>query len=554
MSAEPLRVVLCWHMHQPEYREAYGGRFMAPWTGLHAMKDYWDMAVHIQQVSGATAVFDFSPVLLDQIEDIAARLTRFDATGEPIGERLLDALARPLQPADEDQRRGLVRACLRANPKHMIERFAPYRRLAGLARPVLDEGGLHYFDDRFINDLLVWFHLAWLGETIRRDDRQVARLLDKGSDYTYADRRALLEVITDTLIEIIPTYRNLRDNDRIELATCPVSHPILPLLLDFNTAREAVPQLDLPAASGYPGGAERAAWQLKEAGRRHRRHFGHSAAGCWPSEGAVSEGSLQAMAEAGFQWAASGSRVLFNSLGQSSPPSDQAHRPYRFNDGGPVCFFRDDGLSDLIGFTYKDWHADDAVADFIRHLQNIADEPAEPGRVVSIIIDGENAWEHYPDNGYHFIGALYRKLVRHPRLKLTTFSHCLADPNVPVRTLDRLVAGSWVHGNLDTWMGDGDKNRAWDMLVAAKRAWDEAPETTRIQALEQLAVCEGSDWFWWPGEYNPATTVAEFERLFRHHLVDLYRLLERLPPEYLEHPFTRGAAIPEGGGPMRPAD
>jgi len=222
-----------------------------------------------------------------------------------------------------------------------------------------------------------------------------------------------------------------------------------------------------------------------------------------------------------------------------------------------IGFFRDDGLSDLIGFTFADWHADDAAANLVHHLENIASASEEDARLVSIILDGENAWEHYPQNGYHFLKGLYQALTEHPQIELTTFSKCL-DAGLAARPLSNLVAGSWVYGTFSTWVGDEGKNRGWDMLVEAKRTFDEAVESGRLSegaveaATRQLAVCEGSDWFWWFGDYNPADTVSDFERLYRLHLANLYQLMGAAPPDYLSHTFTHGRGAPKRGGVMRP--
>jgi alpha-amylase/alpha-mannosidase (GH57 family) len=231
------------------------------------------------------------------------------------------------------------------------------------------------------------------------------------------------------------------------------------------------------------------------------------------------------------------------------------YRPYSVADSRMSCFFRDDGLSDLIGFTYASWHADDAVANFIQHLENIAAScRAHPDRVVPVILDGENAWEYYPENGYYFLSALYRRLAEHPEIELTTFSDYLESH--PTKRLRMLTAGSWVHGTFSTWIGNADKNRGWDMLGDAKRAFDAAaprlaPER-RAAAERQLAVCEGSDWFWWFGDYNPQAVVSDFERLYRLHLTNLYQLLGVEPPDYLAHVFARGSGEPVHGGVMRP--
>jgi alpha-amylase/alpha-mannosidase (GH57 family) len=222
------------------------------------------------------------------------------------------------------------------------------------------------------------------------------------------------------------------------------------------------------------------------------------------------------------------------------------------------CFFRDDGISDMIGFTYADWHAQDAVSNLIEHLERIADATqGRPNRVLSIIMDGENAWEYYPHNASFFLPELYRRLASHPRLALTTFSQHLASLVGPTPALDRLVAGSWVYGTLSTWIGAPDKNRAWDMLGAAKATYDRAlasrtwSDAERERLEYQLATCEGSDWFWWFGDDNPAEAVNDFERLYRLQLQQLYELLGEAAPEYLSRPFTTRSGAAEHGGVMK---
>jgi len=222
-----------------------------------------------------------------------------------------------------------------------------------------------------------------------------------------------------------------------------------------------------------------------------------------------------------------------------------------------VTFFRDDGLSDLIGFTYADWNPEDAVNNLIHHLENIAGACVDdPNRVVSIIMDGENAWEYYPENGYEFLNTLYRRLGDHPKIELTTFSEVVASGCEPV-VLPELVAGSWVYGTFSTWIGSSDKNRAWDLLIDAKSAFDSAVITDKLtpeqlqRARHQLAICEGSDWFWWFGDYNPSESVRDFDTLYRLQLAHLYRLLGADVPEELSQVISHGGGTPEAGGVMR---
>ena len=557
MCADHLRVVLCWHMHQPEYRDPTDGEFLAPWTYLHVLKDYVDMAAHLESAPEAVrAVVNFPPVLLEQIVDYAERVRAALDTGTDVGDKLLSSLLKPDLPAELEQRRALLQRCLHAQEQNMVARFPAFARLAAMTRTALEiESGPDYLGDPLLADLLTWYHLAWLGETVRRSDQRVRTLMDKEHGYTADDRRELVKVIAELLAGVIPRYNALAASGRVELSTSPYAHAMLPLLIDFAAAREARPDTALPNAENYPGGHERAAWQLARAIAYCNGHFAARPPGCWPSEGGVSARSLELIGRHGFAWTASGQAVLRHSLKSDHPDSDALHRPYRLDQTDTVCFFRDDELSDLIGFHYKDWHGDDAVADLVHRLERIAGE-GEPGRVVAIILDGENPWEHYPDNGIHFIPALYQALLANKALKLTTFSDCVNDAAVPVRPLPKLVAGSWIYGDFGTWIGDPDKNRAWDLLCEAKRVCDRKMAQIDDAALRgaierQLGICEGSDWFWWFGDYNPADTVTEFDTLYRRQLAALYRLLDEPEPASLAEAVSHGHGRPELGGTMR---
>ncbi len=557
----PLNVVLCWHMHQPQYRDPLDLTYRLPWTYLHAMKDYTDMAAHLEAVPEARAVVNFTPVLLEQLEDYERQIRRFEVEAEPLRDPLLSALVAERLPGDPAERADLMRQCLRANESRLIRRFAPYEQLAEMARWALKAPeAAAYLSDGFLSDLLTWYHLAWMGESVRREDHRVRGLMDKGRGFSAQERRVLLHLIGELIATVVPRFRTLAESGRVELSVTPYAHPILPLLLDFQSAREAWPEVVLPDAAGYPGGRERARWQLETGLSVFERFFGFRPQGCWPSEGSLSQETLALLAEAGFRWTATGEGVLRNTLaraGRNPADGDCIHRLWRPEQAGPVCFFRDDGLSDLIGFTYAQWHADDAVSDLINHLAGIAKAcKGNPNTVVSLILDGENAWEYYPENGHHFLRGLYERLVADPRFRLTTFSSVL-DLGAKPEPLPPLVAGSWVYGTFSTWIGEPDKNRAWEMLVEAKETYDRIgsqghlDESTWGQAARQLAICEGSDWFWWFGDYNAPESVADFELLYRRQLEGLYRILQVKPPRYLFRVFARGHGAPDVGGTMR---
>ena len=483
MSAKsPLKVVLCWHMHQPQYFDLESGQYQLPWTYLHAIKDYVDMAAIIEMTPGARAVVNFAPTLLEQLDDYASQMKGYLGEGAPLRDPLLGALAATTMPADAEHRIALIKACLRVNEKRLIDRFPQFRLLADMAACIEDAPrSVLYLGEQYLIDLLMWYHIAWLGETVRRTDSRVQQLMKKNSGYVQHDRRMLLEIIGELLDGVLDRYRRLAAAGRIELSVTPYAHPIVPLLLDIESAREAMPDARLPHLPHYPDGEARARWHIREGIRVFERHFGMKPTGCWPSEGSVSTAAVRLFDEEGFAWVASGESVLRNSMHRCEMDTKGCiHHPYHVEGTDTYCFFRDDGLSDLIGFTYADWHGDDAVNNLVHHLENIAHAcENDPDRVVSIILDGENAWEYYPENGYHFLTALYRRLAQHPNLELTTFSECVKQGLQPT-PLRELVAGSWVYGTFSTWIGDPDKNRAWDLLGDAKKAFDAAVVAGRL--------------------------------------------------------------------------
>ncbi|MFO7592604.1 MAG: glycoside hydrolase family 57 protein [Pseudomonadota bacterium] len=560
MSAEaPLKVVLCWHMHQPYYRDAISGEYRLPWTYLHAIKDYVDMAALLEENPEARAVVNFTPTLMEQISDYAEQIGAYRKDKTPLRDPLLAALVAETPAADQEQRLELISHCLRANEKRMIHRFPAYKHLAELAGLLRKHPfSVSYMSEQYLADLMVWYHLVWLGETVRAQDSRIKALLKKKRTFSMAERETLLEVIGELIDGVLQRYCRLCEEGRIELSVTPYGHPIIPLLLDMKSTRESLPEAPLPSNGNYPGGHERARWHIEEGLRVFENYFGFRPQGCWPSEGAVSEATLKLLDEAGFRWTATGESVLHNSLHRSEDSHNGCiHRPFRMKGLPITCFFRDDGLSDMIGFSYSDWHSEDALNNLIHHLESIAEACVdEPNRIVSIILDGENAWEYYPENGYPFLTTLYQRLSEHPDIQLTTFGSCLEE-GIEAKPIKHMVAGSWVYGTFSTWIGDAEKNRAWELLTDAKSVFDQVMQEGRLSEEErrlaerQLAICEGSDWFWWFGGYNPSESVKDFDFLYRHQLQSLYQHLGLPVPASLKHVISKGGGAAEAGGVMR---
>ena len=558
-----IKVVLCWHMHQPYYFNSQTDQYQLPWTYLHATKDYIDMANILAAHPKAKAVVNFAPILLEQLDDYTGQIDAFMENGSTIKDPLLTQLVSEKVTNTIENKKLIIESCLRANEQYLIKRFKQYETLASIAADALKNNvSIHYLNDQFFFDLLTWYHLAWTGETIKRENATIKRLIAKAHNFDTEDRRQLLVVISEVIQSIIPKYRALSDNKQVELAFSPYAHPIVPLLLDFESASEAMPHAGLPRSKEYPGGKERAKWHFEKGIEVFEHYFHHKPSGCWPSEGGVSNATIEMCSDYNIRWAASGESVMRNSIGQTPAlakllEGQCLHRSYQLKDNGTKLFFRDDGLSDLIGFTFSDWHSHDAVNNLIHHIENIG-EACEfcEDTVISIILDGENAWEHFPENAYHFLNSLYGKLSTHPGIDLTTFSESL-DQEIASVQLDDITAGSWVYGTFSTWIGDKDKNRGWDLLVDAKKVFDATVADKELsaeqlsQAEKQLAICEGSDWFWWFGDYNPAESVNDFDKLFRTHLSQLYILLGEEAPESLSHVISVGGGDPAAGGVMR---
>jgi alpha-amylase/alpha-mannosidase (GH57 family) len=580
MIQPKLLISLYWHMHQPDYRDSLTGEYVLPWTYLHAIKDYSDMAYHLEVNAKAKVSFNFVPILLDQLEDYASQF-KTKRVKDPIL-KLLGA--KDLWLISREERRLIKDSCFKSFHEKMLKPFPDYERLYKMFQFLTEDGrdDLIYLSGQYLSDLLVWYHLAWMGESVRQNNQLVKELMAKGKQFSNEDRIALFDLIGELITNLIPRYKKLASEGRIELTSTPYHHPILPLLIDFETTHDAIPNAILPKCKTYPGGKGRALEHIRDAQTSHKHRFGITSHGMWPSEGAVSKDSLLLMAKEGVDWAASGENVLVNSLRKSYPSKalvsrhDYLYKPYKVSNGVDeiLCFFRDDRLSDKIGFEYSKIHSSEAVGDFVRTLEHIYQTyQREENPVVSVILDGENAWEYYPYNGHYFLTELYEALSNHPNIEMVTPSDVIKTIKKPSKNpnqskykincgnLTEIAAGSWVYGTFSTWIASLDKNRGWDLLCDAKKVYDKVMKTDKLSLEEkqkcekQLSVCEGSDWFWWLGDYNAAMSVSSFDQLYRRNLTNLYLLLKLPVPDALDSPISVGdfvnAANDTNSGTMR---
>jgi alpha-amylase/alpha-mannosidase (GH57 family) len=373
----------------------------------------------------------------------------------------------------------------------------------------------------------------------------VRALVQKGRGFSEADKATLRAVELELLRKVIPEYREAAGRGQVELSTSPFYHPILPLLCDTNVYLRTHPHSRMPREPfRHP---EDAAAQLEQAVVFHERLFARRPDGLWPSEGSVSDQVVPLVARAGFRWMATDEEILARTLGRGFSRDGHGHieqpellyRAYRVGPPGQevACGFRDHALSDLIGFTYARWSAEAAADDFVRR---VAEAGARYGArsggaeaTVFVILDGENAWEHYEGGGRPFLRALYGRLSGHPELRTVTMSDACRRA---ARELDGIFPGSWIDANFYIWIGHPDDQRAWSQLAEARDTLETAEGTDPhavAMAREEVLIAEGSDWFWWYGDDHSSEHDLEFDDLFRRHLRNVYRLLNRPVPDEL---------------------
>ena len=543
-----VKLALLWHMHQPYYEDLATGEHILPWVRLHAIKDYWGMVALLREFPRIRVTFNLVPSLVAQVEAFAADRAR---------DRHLAIGLTPAAELTPEDARWMVANGFHAPYDQMIAPYPRYAELHGhrMARRAFSEADLR--------DLQVWHKLAWMDPDLLITDRRLMALIEKDRNYEEADKAALRAIELELLRRVVPEYRAAGERGQIELATSPFYHPILPLLCDSEIHLRAHPQAARPRVRfARPGDAR---LQIDRAIAFHETMFGSRPRGMWPSEGSVSDESVRLIADAGLQWIATDEDILSRSLAQPMR-AELLYRPYRIGDHGPVALFRDHGLSDRIGFHYKSWDAQAAADDFVARVRDAgrrfsAGAGGEVG-TVSVILDGENAWEYYPGGGRPFLRALYGALEQADDIQTVTMAEAAAGPAEALDPtaqsprgggpghLPSIFPGSWINGDFYIWIGHRDDHRAWDQVSAARAAFDAhagaVDAAARDRALEEILIAEGSDWFWWYGDDHSSDHDADFDELFRRHLRNAYDALGLPAPEQL---FATN--ISTGSGPDR---
>jgi len=559
MTGDRLPIAILWHQHQPFYRARWDGdpkgSYILPWVRLHAIRDYYSMAALVGEFPNVHITINLVPSLILQLEDYVEK----GATD------LLQELS--LKPADRlsgAERDFIVSRFFDASWENEITIHRGYARLLNMRR-----AGRH-FADQDITDLRMWFNLAWFTADAQRgpidlpdgSTVDVSGFVKKGNVFTIDDIAAVLDEQLKLMRNVVPIHRNLMEAGQVEVSVTPFYHPILPLVADTDLATIDAGGAVLPRRFSRP---EDARAQIEKAITFYEERFGRRPRGMWPSEGSVGQHVAHLFTDAGLTWIATDQGVLARSgkWGYDTTDPEVLTRAYRVGEEGSsvIAFFRHTQLSDDIGFSlqgYADY--DRAADDYLTWIKDgyarSIDDPG--GHILSIILDGENAWGAYRDRGTAFLRGLYKRLADDPELVSVTFSEFIdgnesrgirPHPPESQELISPLFCASWIDemgsapGNdLNIWIGSSQENRAWELLGKVRDHLEESGATpdSNPDAYESIYRAEGSDWFWWFGDdfVQPSGGELVFDHLFREHLKDVYRQLGEEPPSELDSPIA----------------
>jgi alpha-amylase/alpha-mannosidase (GH57 family) len=512
------RAVFLWHLHQPEYRDPQSGQPLLPWVRLHSTRAYTDMAAAFEKWPRARGVANWAPSLLLQLDAYVS--------GRAV-DRDEELARRPASTLSPGERAHVVKESFSVDWDLWVKPVPRYAEL--LARRGQDlrtvdlAKAQQAFSEQDLVDLQIHFMLGWMGFAARREEPLVAALIAKERGFTHDEKIALLDAQRRIAARIVPRWSALSQRGQVELTCSPMYHPILPLLIDSDSARRAMPEVTLPKRFAWPQDARE---QVLRGLALTGKTFGARPVGMWPSEGSVSPEVVELLAGCGVRWCATDQGNLERSDRETRGATPLHHQSW--SAGELTMLFRDRDLSDAIGFRYARAEPEAAAQELVRRIAS-----AGNSALVTIALDGENPWEHYPRSGEAFLDALYARLSRDE--VTSTLPRELPQPSARI---SRVHSGSWIDSNYRIWLGHPEDNAAWTLLGEARAVLEQHRSSPQFElAYEAILAAEGSDWFWWYGDDFTTENAPEFDSLFRRNVAQVYRHLGLPPPERLGRPI-----------------
>ena len=515
-----LYVMLLWHQHQPYYPKDTDGNFSKPWVRLHATKDYLDMVEMVQDFDGLRVTFNLTPTLMNQLNELSN------------GSRDIYWVHTEVE-ADKltNEQKDFLRDRFFDINSRIINTYPRFVELRNLRQNPQDWTTQDYID------LQVLFNLGWTDPKYLSLD-PLNKIVEKGSNFSEVDKKIILEIHNELIDKVIPEHLYAYKNNHIELITTPFAHPILPLIHNSDLGKRGDTVSDFPNNTFNFEDDARA--HVKKGKEIFFENFGFYPNGMWPAEGAVAQEVLQYFNDEDISWIATGQNPLEKSLdvkiqrwvgGVASKP-ELLYRPWNtvLSNGEKIpIFFRDNYLSDKM-FDYSEKRSDLSVKEFENTILKLREKTSELDfvPVVSIIADGENFWENYPNDGIDFLNGMYTVLTKYDWLETITPSDYLKTYGDSLDTIDELYPSSWFQPNFATWIGETDENQAWDLLYQTRIDFEEAKKSGDYsdeqinQAYEYMLLAEGSDWFWWYGLDQDSTVDYYFDQAFKDLLKMVY--------------------------------
>ncbi len=523
-----LKLNILWHMHQPYYKDDKDAVTVMPWVFLHATKDYYDIPWYCEKHKNIKATFNLVPSLIYQLKAYI---------NNSANDKLLETIKKHANALTSEDISVLENYLFLSNEKNMIK---PLERYYELYLKYKTNNTIKNFDTQEILDAEVLFLLAWCGNFLRKNNQTVKDLLEKKHYYSHEEKLQLIETLIEFLPTILTYYEKLSNEGKITLCTTPYYHPITPLLLDINSAKEAKQDVTMPLVEA--SFEEFGIRNTKSAIEYFENIFHKKPAGFWPAEGSVSFKTAKLFLENGLKWFCTDEEILFKTL--HSRDKKNIYKNYRLDINGQAIDvrFRDHYLSDAIGFEYSQKEPKKAAAEFVKHLKHIYDA-CSFSPLVNVILDGENAWEFFPNNALEFFDELYTAFGQNPWIECITMDQAADDTKIEHVKIDHLSSGSWINGNFDIWIGSEEKNKAWELLDLAKKDFDTQKEHLNAEVIKliekEFMIALGSDWFWWYGDDHYTVLAHEFDELFRKHLINIYNYMNMDIPAKILKPIIK---------------
>jgi len=550
-----LSIAFVWHLHQPNYGTHSDDVMLMPWTRLNAVQTYAGMLDYLSKYPNLKLNFDISPVLLDAIEGYAK--------GE-LSDIHSNLTLTPVEELTQDDMEFVLNYFFDLDYNRYIAKYPRYvdlyrRRFAN------EELDTDDFSMSGYSDIMTLFNLVWFTDKQIAEYPEVAEVAAKGKHYAGKHREVLLEAQRDIISKIIPNFRKYISENRVEILTCPYYHPILPLLADMDSAKTFSLRNPLPGSDIKMPDCVRA--QIESGLKRTEEIFGVKPTGMWAPEQCISNDVIKMMSDAGIKWTISDETVLSDTInkeivrdfkGFHQDPFDLC-RTYSVDFGENRDFriiFRDAVLPNLLSFEYPNYDAKTAAKDLYDRIKVVSNKiqnaPSE-NHLLTIAMDGENAWRNYADGGVEFLDELYKLISEDSTLETVKISEYMEKVD-GVKKLESIKTGSGIKKDFRFWTAEPVKNMAWRYLFNVYedlKNFEQYEDPEKIkEAYKELYTAQGSDWFWWFGEPNDSGQDHLFDYLFREHLKSIYTILEKPVPEHLEKPLTtfsgKPSRIPKG--------